>query len=618
MNVSSAAVLVLLFVAVAIVAFVVQIWQRFRQPTLRAFWAFGLATAWWCLTYAVEIWAPNEALKLLSAKAQYIGIAITPPAWALFAYEYTCQGKRLSWRWLASVAIVPSLTLLFVWGYPAVRLVWKTHRIATETPFNTLDLTYGPWFWVHVLYSYLALLVGAYYLLHFMRHRREFYRGQALSLSLAVGTPWFANFLYIFGYNPLPGLDLTPFAFGVSVLALVWGFFRYQLFSVVPVARETIVRNSPMGVLVTDLEERVLDVNPAAARFLRIEEGRIVGQRIADVIPHAVEILEDLLKREGRQEISVTLNGSKRYLETHTVILRDTGGHPLGRVITFHDITEMRKQAHELAKARNEAEAANRARSLFLANMSHELRTPLTVIIGYAEMMAEDIAAGEYDGLLPSLERIQAAGHHLLTTIGEILDMAKIETGQMTLELSWFDGDALLEEVIAAVEPMIAQQGNTFHFECPQPVGRLYSDRAKMYQILYHLLNNAAKFTQNGHVTLRVTIGKDDNGVETVSIEVADTGIGIPPEKLDVIFRPFEQVDSSSTRPFSGTGLGLPLARHFCELIGGSIHVESTVGRGTVFKVYLPRIVSAEGETGGETPKQEGASHHTQDQSWTR
>ncbi len=600
MNESLVAVLVLVVIAVVIVTFVVQIWRRFRQPTLRAFWAFGLATAWWCLAYAVEIWVPNEGVKVLSAKAQYIGIVVAPPAWALFAYEYTRQGKRLPHRWLAVAAVVPTLTLVFMWGYPAVRLVWRAHRLLTETAFRTLDATYGPWFWVHVIYSYLALLVGTSYLVRFMRRRQEFYRGQAMSLALAVGLPWVANFLYISDRNPFPGLDLTPFAFGVSVLALMWGFFHYQLFGVVPVARETIIRDSPVGVLVTDLEGRVLDLNPAAARLLRVEHGRILGQRISDAIPHAAQTLDTLLNTEGRQEMRVTLNGGERYLEAHTVVLQDPRGRPLGRVITFHDITEMRKQALELTMARNAAEAANRARSRFLANMSHELRTPLTVIIGYAEMMAEDLAAGDYEALLPSLQRIQSAGQHLLTLISEILDMAKIESGQMTLDLSWFDGDVLFDEVVAAVEPLVTRQGNQFHVERPESVGRLYSDRAKVYQILYHLLSNAAKFTRDGHVTLRVAAEGGSNGAGTLCVEVADTGVGIPPEKMDAIFRPFEQADTSTTRSFSGTGLGLPITRHFCQLLGGTIEVRSAVGKGTVFRVCLPRVVSV--PAGEEAP----------------
>ncbi|MCS6887491.1 MAG: response regulator [Chloroflexus sp.] len=251
------------------------------------------------------------------------------------------------------------------------------------------------------------------------------------------------------------------------------------------------------------------------------------------------------------------------------------------------EIQERRRIEQELIKARDAAEAASRAKSTFLATMSHELRTPLTAIIGYSQLMEQLVHKGIYETVIHDVSRIRAAGTHLLSLINDILDISKIEAGRMTVSVEYADVADLVRAAVNTVLPQMDKNRNRFHIHCPLDIGILNSDTTKVRQALINLLSNAAKFTEDGEVTLTVTRHEKD-GQAWFRFVVADTGIGIPADKLDKLFKPFSQVDDSPTRKYGGTGLGLALSQRLCELVGGRITVESTVGVGSTFTMEIP------------------------------
>lgn len=237
----------------------------------------------------------------------------------------------------------------------------------------------------------------------------------------------------------------------------------------------------------------------------------------------------------------------------------------------------------ELEHARQAAETANQAKSTFLANMSHELRTPMNAIIGYSEMLIEEAAELEPEEFVPDLQKIQAAGKHLLSLINDILDLSKIEAGRMDLYLETFSLQSLLEGVIATIQPLLEKNSNTLEVKAPTDLGSMHADLTKVRQSLFNLLSNACKFTDRGTITLTVTQQDDE-----ISFKVSDTGIGMTPDQIARLFQPFTQADASTTRKYGGTGLGLTITNRFCQMMGGNITLESTPGIGTTFTVSLP------------------------------
>jgi len=268
-----------------------------------------------------------------------------------------------------------------------------------------------------------------------------------------------------------------------------------------------------------------------------------------------------------------------------------------GFIAIYADITERKKQELALRKAMEDAESANKVKSSFLANMSHELRTPLNAIIGYSELLAEDAQDRGDKAALGDLEKISAAGKHLLGLINEILDLSKIEAGKMEVYLERLDLPKTIGDVKTIVDPMIAKNGNRLIIECPPDIGTLNTDLTKLKQCLINLLSNAAKFTKQGTVLLRLSRHTSEDGRDLVRFDVGDSGMGMTPEQVGRLFQAFTQADSSTTRNFGGTGLGLTITKHFVTMLGGTIDVVSAPGKGTTFSIVLPDREGGEGKT---------------------
>jgi signal transduction histidine kinase/ActR/RegA family two-component response regulator len=255
------------------------------------------------------------------------------------------------------------------------------------------------------------------------------------------------------------------------------------------------------------------------------------------------------------------------------------------------EIVHRKQTQDELLTAKRAAEDASRAKSSFLANMSHELRTPLNAIIGYSEMIEEEIQDSGQINNVQDVQKIEAAGKHLLALINDVLDLSKIEAGKMGLHLENFDVGMMIQEMVATLQPTIAKNSNTLDLRLSEDLGTMRSDITKVRQILSNLLSNACKFTDHGTISMRVDRTKDQQWIRFL---VGDTGIGISEEQQENLFKEFAQADVSIARKYGGTGLGLAICHRFTQLMGGNISVESELEKGSLFTVHLPAEAIAE------------------------
>jgi signal transduction histidine kinase/CheY-like chemotaxis protein len=245
----------------------------------------------------------------------------------------------------------------------------------------------------------------------------------------------------------------------------------------------------------------------------------------------------------------------------------------------------------QLVESEQRAQEANTAKSEFLANMSHELRTPLNAVIGYSEMLQEEAEDLGQEEFIPDLQKIHAAGKHLLALINDILDLSKVEAGKMTLFLEDFNVAEAVTGVVTTVQPLVKKNNNTLEVICSDDLGTLRADLTKVRQALFNLLSNACKFTENGTITLEVQ-RQEVGGEDCVLFKVSDTGIGMTPEQMKKLFKAFSQADASTTRKYGGTGLGLVITRSFCQMMGGDVDVTSEYGKGTTFTIRLPAVMA--------------------------
>lgn len=340
------------------------VWRRRPATGATPLVLMATAIAQWCLTSGLELASMDLASKVFWSRAQYLGIVAVPVLWFCFALAYTGRENRLTRRTLSLLAVVPAITLLLVWTNDAHGLIWNSIELNSDELLPMLELGHGAWFWIHTAYSYSMLLLGSILLVRAFTRAPHLYRGQAAALLIGAAMPWVANAAYVFGLWPMPFLDPTPFAFTIAGLATAWALLRYRLLDIVPVARHTVVDSMVDGVLVLDHQGRIVDINPAACRFLGCTARDAVGQPADRVLVdwpdlverfrHAQEVQAELMLSAGQEQYCLNLRISEMY---------NNSGKATGKVIVLHDTTALKQ-----------AETALRESNLRLTDQNLELR----------------------------------------------------------------------------------------------------------------------------------------------------------------------------------------------------------------------------------------------------
>lgn len=495
------------------------------------------------------------------------------------------SGGRSRWLWLLFGAVAMGMG------------IWSMHfvgMLAFSLPVSVAyDLTL-------VFLSVLVAIIASFIALYMVGRRQtslsQIFGGGVL---LAAGI----SAMHYIGMAAMI-IDITydPFWFALSIVialvasvAALWLSFYFRQGAVRGGHWKKIGSGLIMGAAVVGMHY----VGMAAAHFHLGEKARSASGIILDQQWLAYLIAGGTLFTLGLSLIGIYVSNrfSHKDSELEEKALEIQRKNEELRELNDHLEELVKERTAELEHAKNEAIKANMIKSQFLANMSHELRTPLNAIIGYSEMLIEEVEELNEPILAEDLNKIRTAGNHLLSLINDILDISKIEAGKMDIYVEEFELNDLVQDIETTVRPLVEGNGNSLEIYSVQ--GAITADLTKLRQILINLISNAGKFTHNGSVLLKVT-RQSKNNVDGYTFFVQDTGIGMTPEQIERLFRPFTQADNSTTRKYGGTGLGLAISQRFCLLMGGEIKVESETGKGSIFSCWIPASPSAASDASAE------------------
>ena len=706
-------VIPLIIAAVLSDGVVIYLWPRRRTPKIFFLVLLGLAVAIWSLGYALEIAGTNLVTKVFWAKTQYIGISLVPFLWMAFVAQYSNASSQAINRGAPLLLIVSLVTVILAFTNERHGLLWEKTYINQAGKFSSLGILHGPWFWVYIAYSYALLAIGTFIGIRSFSKMKGLYRGQVVALLVAVATPWIGNILYISGLSPVPQLDLTPFAFSISVIAFAWGVTGFHLLDLSPIARDIVVEEMNNGMIVLNAQNHIVDANPAALKMLNQSASQVIGKTVPNVFGNVPNLIKRYIDvTEITEEVALGDGKARRWYEVSISPIHDKQKAIGGRVITITDISERKrtefllqesearyrqivenagdiiyrtdangyftyvnqaalqlmrldseadilgkhfldfaapafrnelkqfydrqffskepntyyefaairadgqeiwigqnvqivmedekavgfqavarditelKQAREaMAFARDQALEASHLKSRLLTKVSHELRTPLSGILGFVELLQYNAFGSLTEKQKYATAQILESVEYLSTLIGDLLDEAQIEAKTIKLNHDEFHPSDVLSYIESVMIVLARNKGLSLITSiAPSLPKTLYGDEHRLKQILVNLVGNAIKFTEKGEVQVNFYCPNRDQWV----IEVSDTGIGISKEAQAYIFEPFRQVESKITNKNQGTGLGLAITNQLVELMGGQIHLESTVGQGSKFFVILP------------------------------
>jgi signal transduction histidine kinase len=546
----------------------------------------------WMFGYAMELTFTELGPKILAQNLQFAAGAFISVTWFAFITTYTGYGRWLRTEVLVPLSVPPLATIALLATNRYHQLVTHGFSLDSSGPFVLLNRSWGPWYYFTISYTYLLLLVGTVILFRIFLRASPPERGQTGLLIIGIVFPWIGSFLDVIDFKPLPGFDFTPFGFVLTGLIITWNILYYQFGDIIPISYETAMDNMSDGVLVADPGGQIVSSNTAAREIFHHVGKSLERCSLRELIPSLAAkdgpTPEKTESAEGETVLQILENGRTYGLRRSWVFKQN---QPVSQILVLRDMSERFRAEQDLLEAKSLAEEANRAKSEFLANMSHELRTPLHHIIGFAELVATGQAGELTDTQAEYLQDVLESARNLLELINDIVEITKIDTGLLEVDTTPTYLPEILEGILILLREKAITHGISITLESGTLPDTILLDVRKTKQALFNVVSKAVALTPDGG-QVQLTVRFDPEGRSRTSrleIRVTCTDTMLSPQDLEGIFKPFEQVKSSTDHPDVARGSGLALAKRLMELQGGRIRAEcGKRQRGVTFVLELP------------------------------
>lgn len=569
-NILVAAQLIGSFIAFGLIIFVYRAKSSEPQKILFAGTIFVYIDM---LGYFFELTSKTTEAALLGIKMEYIGNTLGSLLFIFFVCIYSPKRSYRIWK---IFFLINNMFILFlVLTSPYHTLYYKSITMVIDNGITHMIMERGFfYYWWVITSSILGLLVVYIASVAYMEHKNKDHQEYAwiIAASAIPTLSWPFNIFHVFGY-----FDIGPMTLLITTACLAIITTKYRMFDTVTTAKDRLIDELEEGIIVYDSDDQLAYHNKeAAVIFPILEDGE-------DKEAAKQQIEEFLLKNESGFLLK------KRYYQWKRNLLFNDQKRFIGQIIRIMDNTDTYEYTNKLLELKNDAEKANRAKSVFLTNMSHEIRTPLNAIMGMDELILRESTSEEISGYAGD---IKEAGKILLSIINDILDMSRIESGRLEVKTDNYELNSLLYNVYTMISMKAEEKGLSFQMDINETIPNcLYGDEIRLKQCMMNLLTNAVKYTKKGKVIFKVGFSSRSEGNIMLHIEVTDTGIGIRQNDLDKIFRSFERVDYQKNKGIEGTGLGLNITRELVRMMGGSLEVDSVYGEGSTFRFSIPQGV---------------------------
>jgi len=545
-----------------------------------------LSNSIWSVSYGLELGSNGfEQMKFLT-NIEYIGIVSLPVGWFLFCIELSGKNK-----WIRKtsnkilIAIVPLVTLTLLWTNDLHHLHYTRLEVDNAAGFPMLKITPGISYYLFTLYFYILLAIGTIMLVRKFSKSDNVYRKQNRAILIAACLPWLANLAYMLGLRPIPNLDITPFAFLVSFTMIFIAIYRFELFDILPVAREKVLELMQDAFIVLDHQNRVIDYNSAFKKYTRsIQQDGLIGKNIHDILPEQQQLIEFLNQHEsGKLEILVNTQNGIFDVEVDIMFLNENKLNHQAIIIKFQDQTNLRIEALKSRQQAEELQKLNQLKDRIFSIMAHDLRGPLLNLAEVLKMTSDNtISAEEFKFLSPTLTNDISYTTDLLENI---LHWSRSQLKGYSINQTPFDLKRLISTEVNYHQKAASAKNIKITQFVTDPI-LAYADLLMMQMVIRNLLNNAIKFC---HSDCEITISAVYADPRHIEMIISDNGIGISPQNIKRIING-ENVSSRGTQNEKGTGIGLMVCWDFMARNEGNITMDSILGEGTTFKITIPTL----------------------------